>query len=42
LPATARVGKEIWLKLRPAFFASALIAVGVMSGEPTICSSLRL
>src|SRR6266571_2142815 len=26
----------------PAFFASAAIADGVMSGEPTICSSLRL
>ena len=28
--------------LRPAFFASALIAAGVMSGEPTIFSCLRL
>ena len=27
---------------RPAFFASAAIAAGVMSGEPTICSCLRL
>ena len=28
--------------LSPAFLASALIAAGVMSGEPTIFSCLRL
>ena len=41
LPATSVVGRLIDAG-RPAFFASAAIADGVMSGEPTICSSFRL
>ena len=39
-PATDLLGT--WKVFSPAFFASAVMAAGVMSGEPTICSSLRL
>src|SRR5690242_2542517 len=41
LPATLFVGNAI-VGGRPALAASALIADGVMSGEPVICSSFRL
>src|SRR3954454_12522502 len=40
-PATSTVGRSIEAG-RPAFFASAAIAEGDMSGEPVICSSFRL
>src|SRR5438105_4373236 len=41
LPATATVGSLIEAG-SPACLASALIALGVMSGVPTICSRARL
>src|SRR6185295_16315268 len=40
LPATEQVGSAT--PFRPAAFASAVIALGFMSGEPVICSSPRL
>ena len=39
LPATAWLGMSSVATLRPASFASALIDVGVMSGDPTIFSA---
>src|SRR5215831_7401848 len=40
LPATLPEGIDTFV--RPAFAASALIADGVMSGDPTICSCFRV
>src|ERR1700747_2631791 len=40
--ATVQVGSEIFDRVRPDFCASPLIAAGVMSGVPVICSHLRL
>src|SRR5436309_498312 len=38
--ATLHVGIGVVARLRPELFASALIAVGVMSGVPVICWNL--
>ena len=42
LPATLCEGQRVTNFVIPAFCASALIAVGVMSGEPTMYSFCKL